>query len=223
MSRPDPFTERADERERMVRDQIAARGLGDPRVLAALGRVPRHRFVPPESAHQAYGDGPLPIGYGQTVSQPYVVACMTAAASLGPGERVLEIGAGSGYQTAVLAELGAEVLALEIVPELARDAAGRLADLGYDVRVEARDGGGGDPGGAPWDVILSAAAPVDVPRAWTEQLAPGGRLILPLGAEVQDLVVLRRSPGGLTREVLFPVRFVPLTGAASGSGRRPLS
>ncbi len=202
-------------RERMVRRQVEARGVRDPRLLAALRAVPRHELVPPEWREEAYRDEPLPIGHGQTISQPYVVAAMTEALDLQPGERVLEIGTGSGYQAAVLAELGTEVFSIEIVPELAERARTDLARLGYArVRVRAGDGYRGWPEEAPFDAIVVTAAPDHVPEALTEQLAVGGRLVMPLGRGVQELVRITRTEGGLAREHLFDVRFVPMTGEA---------
>ena len=205
----------AAERERMVAEQLAARGIVDERVLDALRRVPRERFVPAGLERQAHQDRPLAIGYGQTISQPFIVGFMSAALALEGHERVLEVGAGSGYQTAVLAELAREVWALEIVPELCAAARARLAELGYGrVQVHCADGHAGWPAAAPFDAILLAAAPERVPAPLLEQLAPGGRLILPLGAREQTLVLLRRSPAGVERQELLPVRFVPMTGRA---------
>lgn len=207
----------------MVATQLAARDVSDQRVLAAMRRVPRHAFVPPELARHAYEDGPLPIGHGQTISQPYVVARMVQAALPRPGGRVLEVGAGCGYQTAVLAELAAEVVALEIVPELAEDCAQRLAALGCPARVLCADGGAGHAAGAPWDAVVVAAAPPSVPAALVDQLAPGGRLVLPVGEADQRLIAVRREGEGVRVQELFPVRFVPLTGAAFRADGGPLS
>jgi protein-L-isoaspartate(D-aspartate) O-methyltransferase len=197
----------------MVSHQIQARGITDPRVLAALSRVPRHLFVPPDLASSAYGDHPLPIGQGQTISQPYIVALMSQWAEVQPGEKVLEVGTGSGYQAAVLAELTDRVFSIEIIPELAQTAAARLAALGYaQIRVKAGDGYLGWPEEAPFDAILVTAAAPAVPAALAAQLKEGGRLVIPLGAAYgyQTLVRLRKLKGELKEEEQLPVRFVPL-------------
>lgn len=200
-------------RARMVEDQIRKRGIDDARVLAAMEKVPRHELVPPAFRHLAYRDGPLPIGEGQTISQPYVVAYMTQALGLEPGDRVLEVGTGSGYQAAILAELAGEVYTIEIVPALARRAAEDLDRLGYkNVFVREGDGYRGWPEKAPFDAVIVTAAPETVPRPLLDQLAPGGRMILPLGDEDQRLVLIRRDAEGITRKELLPVRFVPMTG-----------
>jgi protein-L-isoaspartate(D-aspartate) O-methyltransferase len=201
-------------RARMVDEQIAARGVHDPRVLAALRRIPRHEFVPEAVRDEAYEDRPLAIGDGQTISQPYIVAVMTELARVGPKSRVLEVGTGSGYQAAVLAEVAAEVWSVEIVPALAARAAATLARLGYD-RVHLRQGDGwrGWPEAAPFDAILVTAAAPHVPPALRAQLAPAGRLVIPVGdADDQALEVHTRGANGFTVERVFPVRFVPLTG-----------
>ena len=200
-------------RRRMVEEQIAGRGIHDARVLAALGRVPRHEFVPAELRDQAYADGPLPIGEAQTISQPYVVAAMTELARLGPHSRVLEVGTGSGYQAAVLAEVAGEVYTIEIVAPLAARARATLDRLGYQ-RVKSRQGDGhrGWPEAAPFDAILVTAAAPSVPPALLEQLAPDGRLVIPVGRDDQQLEVHHRTPRGVEVERVFPVRFVPLTG-----------
>jgi protein-L-isoaspartate(D-aspartate) O-methyltransferase len=198
-------------RERMVRDQIEARGITDRRTLAALRKVERHRFVPPELAPLAYEDHALPIGEEQTISQPYVVAAMTEAIRLSGGESVLEIGTGSGYQAAVLAEMGAKVYTIEILPDLARAARARLADLGYRT-VEVKEGNGwaGWPEKAPFDaIVVTAAAPV-VPDALKAQLRDGGRLVIPVGDDEQELRLLTRHGRAFEEKRLFPVRFVPL-------------
>jgi protein-L-isoaspartate(D-aspartate) O-methyltransferase len=203
-------------RERMVRDQLRARGVHDPRVLAAMATVPRHEFVPAALVERAYEDSPLPIGHGQTISQPYVVALMAELAAPDPGSRVLEIGTGCGYQAAVLAVLAREVVTIEIVASLAREAAERLAALGYaNVRVRHGDGHRGAPDVAPFDAILVAAAPEHVPAALLDQLAPGGRLVLPVGLAEQELRVYRRTADGIVMEHVCPVSFVPMTGAPS--------
>jgi len=214
-----PAAARADERERMVRTQLRARDIDDPRVLAAMRSVPRHEFVPPELAFAAYEDGPLPIGHEVTISQPYIVALMTQLAGVGPGERVLDVGTGSGYQAAVLAAMGAEVYGIEIIEPLATAAAERLARLGYAATIRAGDGWAGWPEHAPFDAIVLAAAPADVPAALTEQLAVGGRLVLPVGdRRRQELVVVTRTERGLERRSVLPVAFVPMTGQARRSG-----
>jgi protein-L-isoaspartate(D-aspartate) O-methyltransferase len=197
----------------MVRDQVTAREVRDPRVLAAMRKIRRHLFVPPEWQSLAYADGPLPIGHGQTISQPYIVAFMTEALELKPGDRVLEIGTGSGYQATVLAELVREVYSIEIVGPLAKEAEMRLQRLGYvNVRVRSGDGYRGWPEAAPFDAIIVTAAPDHVPAPLLEQLALNGRLILPVGRSNQNLIRIRRSSTGLKKETLLPVRFVPMTG-----------
>jgi protein-L-isoaspartate(D-aspartate) O-methyltransferase len=197
----------------MVRDQIASRGVREARVLAAMERVPRHRFVPGRSAQEAYGDYPVAIGDGQTVSQPYIVAYMIEALGLPPGARVLEIGTGCGYQAAVLAETGFQVWTIEIRPRLAEEAAELLERLGYGgtrVQVRCGDGNDGWPEAAPFDGIIGAAAARVVPPALLDQLAPTGVLVLPVGVEEQVLWRYRRTPGGFQGEELFAVRFVPM-------------
>jgi protein-L-isoaspartate(D-aspartate) O-methyltransferase len=207
---PDP----ARERRRMVEEQIRARGVRDRRVLSALLAVERHRFVPADLQDEAYADHPLPIGSGQTISQPYVVAVMTELARIGPGDRVLEVGTGSGYQAALLSVLAQEVWSIEIVPELAARARALLAELGYrNVHVETGDGYRGWPGAAPFDAIVVTAAPPRVPPPLLEQLAPGGRLVIPVGeGDEQVLEVWERTPDGVRVAREFPVRFVPMTG-----------
>jgi protein-L-isoaspartate(D-aspartate) O-methyltransferase len=203
-------------RERMVREQIEPRAIRDAKTLAALRKVPRHLFVPGEVSHLAYEDYPLPIGEGQTISQPYIVAYMTEALRLRGGEKVLEIGTGSGYQAAILAEIAAEVYSIEIVTSLAASAAERLAALGFtNVRVRAGDGYRGWPEAAPFDGILVTAAPDHVPQPLVDELKPGGRLVIPVGADSQELrVLVKRADGGLDEERSLPVRFVPMTGEA---------
>jgi protein-L-isoaspartate(D-aspartate) O-methyltransferase len=203
-------------RRRMVERQIAARGVRDPRVLRAMGFVPRERFVPEQERSRAYSDSPLPIGGGQTISQPYIVAFVSEALELSHGDRVLEIGAGSGYAAAVLAAMGAEVVTVERDPVLAGRARSALEQAGYTgVRVVDGDGSLGWPPGAPYDAISVTAAAPTIPVALTDQLADGGRMVIPVGgfAEGQRLVRIRRSGGGeLRREELLAVRFVPLVG-----------
>jgi len=204
-------------RERMVRTQIAARGVGDPAVLEAMRGVPREAFLPPELGEFAYSDAPLPIERGQTISQPYIVALMAAAAKLGPGDRVLEIGTGSGYAAAVLGCIAREVYTVERHEELAKLAADRLTKLGFaNVSVRYGDGSLGWSEHAPYDAIVVAAGGPTVPKALLDQLAPGGRLVIPVGEGrgVQQLLrVTREADGRLRREALGDVRFVPLIGA----------
>jgi len=203
------------QREQMVKFQIEDRGVTNTTVLAAMRKVPRHEFVPEFARPHAYDDRPLPIGEGQTISQPYIVALMTDLARLKPGERVLEVGTGSGYQAAVLAEVGAEVYTIEILEPLARSAAARLKRLGYEkVEVKAGDGYLGWKEHAPFDAILVTAAAEPVPPPLIEQLKPGGRLVMPLGQpwETQVLVVIEKDASGKTRtRRIAPVVFVPLT------------
>jgi len=209
--------ERVEERAAMVEEQIRRRGVSDEAVLRAMGEVPRHRFVPASLQRAAYDDGPLPIGLGQTISQPYIVALMTEAARIPPGGKVLEVGTGSGYGAAVASRLAREVISIEIIPELAEAAAARLRALGFDnVRVLTGDGYRGVPAEAPFDAIIVTAAPDHVPEPLKEQLAPGGRLVIPVGPEggVQELLVLTKTEHGLREEKLIPVRFVPMTGEA---------
>ena len=193
--------------------QLKREGIRDAAVLAALASVPRHEFVPPRLAAAAYDDMPLPIGHGQTISQPYIVALMTELLELSGGERVLEIGTGCGYQTAVLAALGCEVYTVERVAALARAAARRLQQLGYRVHTRVGDGYEGWPDEAPFDAILVTAAAAVVPAALQEQLAVGGRMVIPVGApdEVHALtVVRRREDGSFSSTPVAPVRFVPM-------------
>jgi protein-L-isoaspartate(D-aspartate) O-methyltransferase len=203
-------------RERMVERQIAARGIRDPAVLVAMRCVPRHEFVNAEYLDQAYADRPLPIGVGQTISQPYIVAYMTEALELGPDDRVLDVGAGSGYQTAVLAEIARAVYSIEIVAPLARRAARKLRELGYrNVRLICGDGHRGWPEAAPFDAVLLSAAPARIPQPLVEQLAMGGRLVAPVGPGFDQVVQrLRKTPRGVVSEGLIDVRFVPMTGGS---------
>src|SRR5213594_1610202 len=211
----DPY---AAERARMVREQIERRGVSDPRVLRAMESVPRHLFVPEAFRASAHDDGPLPIGEGQTISQPYIVAFMSEAIRPRPTDRVLEIGTGSGYQTAVLSRLVQHVDTIEVRPRLADMARQRLRELGFaNVTVQVGDGHRGLPEQAPFDAIIVTAAPQEVPPALLQQLAVGGRLVIPLGTLDQELVRVTRREDGTDREFLLPVRFVPLTREA----RRP--
>ena len=204
----------ATEREHMVRWQIDARGVHDPAVLAAMRSVPRHEFVPAEYLDLAYSDRPLPIGLDQTISQPYIVAYMTEALEPHPEDRILEVGTGSGYQAAVLAEVARRVYTLEISPVLARRAARTLRQLGYrSVFVIAADGRRGLPRAAPFDGILLAAAPARLPEPLIEQLAEGGRIVGPVGRGIDQVLRRWRKQGGrVVAEDLIPVRFVPMTG-----------
>ncbi|MBN2576478.1 MAG: protein-L-isoaspartate(D-aspartate) O-methyltransferase [Deltaproteobacteria bacterium] len=206
---------RAAARAEMVTSQIAARGVVDRAVLAAMRKVPRHEFVPANVADLAYADRPLPIGERQTISQPYIVALMSELAALKPGARVLEIGTGSGYQAAVLSELGALVYTIEIVAPLAERAAATLGRLGYaEVRTRVGDGYRGWPEAAPFDAIVVTAAPPAVPAPLKEQLKIGGRLVLPVGTYEQDLRVITRTAQGYDERDVIPVLFVPMTGEA---------
>ncbi len=209
----DPF---ATARATMVRDHLAKRDISDARVLAAMGRVPRHRLIPPQLQSEAYADRPLSIGHNQTISQPYIVAFMSQALELQPSDKVLEIGTGSGYQAAILAELARTVYSIEIVAPLAEQAAIDLAALGYkSIHLRTGDGYVGWPDEAPFDaIILTAAPPKAVPRPLLDQLAEGGRLVAPVGTGIQELVRYRKVDGELQLEKLLAVRFVPMTGEA---------
>jgi protein-L-isoaspartate(D-aspartate) O-methyltransferase len=198
----------------MVRTQIAPREISDPAVLDAMGMVPRHLFVPESIRRAAYDDRPLPIGSGQTISQPYIVALMTQLLRPDEDMRVLEIGTGSGYQAAVLAEIVDTVYTIEIVPELARSAADLLKSLKYDnIVVRAGDGYAGWPEKQPFDGIIVTAAPETVPPPLLDQLAEGGRMVIPVGPQwwTQHLTLIRKHEGKLSQERIIPVRFVPFT------------
>ncbi|RKY63765.1 MAG: protein-L-isoaspartate O-methyltransferase [Candidatus Latescibacterota bacterium] len=202
-------------RERMVEEQIEARGIKDSLVLAAMRKVPRHLFVPERYRSEAYADHPLPIGYGQTISQPYIVAYMTEALRLKGGEKVLEIGTGSGYQAAVLAEIADSVFTIEIIPELAESARERLRRLGYkNIFVLCGDGYRGWPEHAPFDAIIVTAAPDHIPGPLVEQLKVGGRMVIPVGSVYQELFLVVKTERGVEKRPLLPVRFVPMTGEA---------
>lgn len=204
-------------RERMVREQLQNRDVKNARVLAAMRKVPRHRFVPDSLINSAYDDNPLPLILGQTISQPYIVGYMTQALELRGGERVLEIGTGSGYQAAVLAELVAEVYTIEILPELAAQAQSTLGDLGYsNIRIRCGDGYLGWPEAAPFDHIIVTAAPDHIPQPLIDQLKTGGTMIIPVGRMDQDLILLEKGERGISRRSTIPVRFVPMTGRAQG-------
>lgn len=209
-------------REQMVREQLQARDVKDPAVLAAMRKVERHRFVPGNLVDSAYEDNPLPLTLGQTISQPYIVGYMTQALDLHGGERVLEIGTGSGYQAAVLAELVSEVYTIEILPELAAHARSTLDALGYkNIQIRCADGYLGWPEAAPFDRIIVTAAPDHIPQPLIDQLKPGGKMIIPVGRMDQELVLLEKSDRGISRRTTIPVRFVPMTGRAQGERRGP--
>ncbi len=204
----DPF---ASQREQMVEEQIVQRGIRDRRVLEAMQKVPRHRFVPPELRDRAYRDCPLPIGHGQTISQPYIVAFMTEAAHITPESVVLEIGTGSGYQAAILAELARQVYSLERLPLLATQAQQTLATLGYrNVEVRQGDGYQGWPEHAPYDAIVVTAAPPTLPLLLLDQLAMGGTLVVPVGEASQSLLIIQKDRQGFVQKGAFPVQFVPM-------------
>jgi len=209
----DPYR---DLRERMVETQIEARGVRDREVLRAMRTVPRHRFMPKVTWSSAYVDSPVAIGEEQTISQPYIVALMTGLAEVGPGQKVLEIGTGSGYQAAVLAEMGADVYSIEIIEPLAKRARQALDETGYG-RVHTRIGDGyqGWPEEAPFDAVVVTAAPGHVPQPLKDQLAVGGRLVIPVGERFyQELMVIERTERGFREQSVLPVLFVPMTGEA---------
>jgi protein-L-isoaspartate(D-aspartate) O-methyltransferase len=210
---PAPET-RQREREEMVRRQIEARGVSDPATLQAMRNVPRHLFLPPERSRQAYTDSPVPIGQGQTISQPYIVAYMTEIVRPDREHRVLEIGTGSGYQAAVLAEIVSEVYTIEIIPELAHSGEKVLGELAYqNVKVKAGDGYYGWEEYAPFDAIVVTAAAEHIPPPLIEQLKEGGRMIIPVGSPfmTQNLMLVEKQNGRITTTSLMPVRFVPFT------------
>jgi protein-L-isoaspartate(D-aspartate) O-methyltransferase len=198
-------------REKMVEVQIAGRGIKNAKVLDAMGKVPRHFFVPEELRDSAYADGPLPIGAGQTISQPYIVAYMTEILELSGAERVLEVGTGSGYQTAVLAEIVKDVFTIEVVATLSQRAQDVLKSLGYvNIQFKIGDGTRGWKDFAPYEAIMVTAAPGSVPKVLQEQLQVGGRMIIPIGVDYQELVLVRREEKTFKETRLLPVRFVPL-------------
>ena len=207
----------AAQRQLMVQQQLMTRGINDNRVLEAMAKVPREEFVPPDSRAATYEDGPLPIGYGQTISQPYIVAFMTEQLRLSPTHRVLEIGTGSGYQAAILAELAGEVYTIELVEPLAKNAEATLQRLGYkNVHVKVGDGYKGWPEYAPFDAIIVTCAPDKVPHLLTDQLKESGRMIIPVGDRfAQQLYLLEKKNGQLKESVTLPVRFVPMEGEAT--------
>jgi protein-L-isoaspartate(D-aspartate) O-methyltransferase len=205
------------ERQRMVDEQLRARDIRSDRVLKAMLTVPRHLFVPEAQRAEAYRDAPLPIGYEQTISQPYIVAFMTQALDVNPDHRVLEIGTGSGYQAAVLGVLAKDVFTIEIVPPLAQRARETLTALGYrNIQVRTGNGYLGWPEHAPYDRIMVTAAPDEVPTALVEQLKVGGLMVIPVGTLIQELRVLRRTTTGMQTLGTLPVRFVPMTGKPKG-------
>lgn len=207
--------ERQKERQEMVSEQISARGIKSQRVLEAMRRVPRHEFIPSLFQDSAYDDTPVSIGHGQTISQPYIVAFMTESLDLKPTDKVLEIGTGCGYQSAVLSELSKDVYTIEIVDALGKTAAERLKKLGYkNVHTRVGDGYRGWPEQAPFDAIMVTAAPDHIPKALVAQLAEDGRLIIPVGHDVQNLMLLTKEDGKIVQKMLFPVKFVPMTGEA---------
>jgi len=200
-----------DQRKAMVDNQIINRGVSDPQTIKAMREVPRHLFVPKASQRFAYEDRPLPIGFSQTISQPYIVAFMTEAVQLTGNERVLEIGTGSGYQAAILAEITKEVYTIEIVKELAQQAEKRLKDLKYEnIVVKYGDGYQGIKEYAPYDVIVVTAAPNEVPQELINQLKIGGRMVIPVGSFYQKLYLITKNPDGISKKSLLPVRFVPM-------------
>lgn len=202
----------ADLRQAMVKDQIQARGVTDQRVLKAMLSVERHLFVPKSQQKFAYSDSPLPIGENQTISQPYIVALMTELLDLDGTEKILEIGTGSGYQAAVLGEVADTVFTIEIIPVLAHRAESLLTDLGYDnIVVKCGDGYLGWPEHAPFDAIIVTCAPSDIPQPLLDQLANGGRMVIPVGVYAQELVLVKKHGDSITRQSIIPVRFVPMT------------
>jgi protein-L-isoaspartate(D-aspartate) O-methyltransferase len=211
------------EREQMVRQQIRARGVKDPRLLEAMAKVPREEFVPADQRPYAYQDGPLPIGEGQTISQPYIVALMTELLEVKKGARILEIGTGSGYQAAILAELTPHVYTIEIIPTLAQRAEATLRRLGYHtVEVKTGDGYLGWPEHAPFDGVIVTCAPGQVPQPLRDQLAEGGRMVIPVGPQwtSQTLYLLRKKKGKLEQTAVIPVRFVPMVRRQHGGATR---
>ena len=194
-------------------DLLKSQGITSSTVLDAMRKVPRHKFVPLAQRHLAYQNRPLPIGHDQTISQPFIVGYMTEAASIAPGEKVLEIGTGSGYQAAVLAEVAKEVYTIEIIPELAEGARSVLRELGYkNVHVKTGNGYEGWPEHAPFDAIVVTAAPDEVPQALVNQLAVGGKMVIPVGITFQEMVIITRNESGVVERRTIPVRFVPMTG-----------
>ncbi len=203
------------EREKMVADTIVARNVSDKLVLSAMRKVPRHEFVPENMKRYAYEDRPLPIGEDQTISQPYIVALMTELLGLKGNEKVLEIGTGSGYQAAILAEIAKEVYTIEIIPSLAKSAEERLRRLGYkNIIVKIGDGYKGWEEHAPFDGIVVTAAPDHIPQPLVDQLKVGGKMVIPVGSMIQQLKVITKTESGIKEKSVLPVRFVPMTGEA---------
>lgn len=206
-------------RRDMVELQIRDRGISQPAVLRAMESVPRHLFVPEDRRDQAYTDGPLPIGWGQTISQPYIVALMTQLLDLGPHDKVLEIGTGSGYHAAVLSRVAGEVYTIEILDQLGRQAKSTLQQLGYgNVHTKVGDGYQGWPDEQPFDAIILTAAPPKIPQPLIDQLKMGGRMVVPVGSYLQDLKLITKTPQGLVQRTVAPVRFVPMTGEVQRKG-----
>lgn len=202
-------------RQAMVEDQIMARGITNSLVLEAMRKVPRHRFVPMPARDQAYNDHPLPIGLDQTISQPYIVALMSELLHLDGGEKVLEVGTGSGYQAAILAEIADSVFTIEIVSELVTRSRRILTELGYtNIVIALGDGYAGWEPEAPFDAIIVTCAPPEIPQPLLDQLAVGGRMVIPVGEQYQTLLLITRDDEGLHQEKIIPVRFVPMTGKA---------
>jgi protein-L-isoaspartate(D-aspartate) O-methyltransferase len=212
----------ATQRQKMVEQQLVARGIKDAHVLDAMAKVPREEFVPPESRAASYEDGPLPIGYGQTISQPYIVAFMTEQLRLKGSDRVVEVGTGSGYQAAILADVVSEVYSVEIVEPLAKNAEAILQRLGYkNVHVKFGDGYQGWPEAAPFDAIIVTCAPDKVPQSLVDQLKDGGRMVIPVGDRfAQQLYLLEKKNGQLKQSATLPVRFVPMTREAAKPGEK---
>jgi len=205
----------SEQRREMVENQLVPRGVSDSRVIEAMLKIPRHEFLPDYLGDYAYSDGPLPIGMGQTISQPYIVAYMTELLTLNKGDKVLEIGTGSGYQAAILAEIGCDVYTIEIVEILTLKARKVLKSLGYkNIHFKVDDGYAGWEGNAPYDAILVTAAPPEIPEPLTEQLKEGGKMVIPVGDYIQELILITKKKEGLEEERVTPVRFVPMTGEA---------
>ena len=201
------------QQRRELVEQLKSQGVTSKTVLDALLKVPRHRFVPPSYRHVAYENRPLPIGHEQTISQPFIVGYMTEAAEVAPSEKVLEIGTGSGYQAAVLAELAREVYTIEIIPPLAESARNLLSEMGYrNVQVKTGNGYEGWAEHAPFDAIVVTAAPEQVPKALVDQLAVSGKMVIPVGSTFQEMVIITKSETGVVERRTIPVRFVPMTG-----------
>jgi protein-L-isoaspartate(D-aspartate) O-methyltransferase len=211
--KPTAVSDFAAQRQRMVQEQLMPRGIREASVLAAMAKVPREEFIPADSRSASYEDGPLPIGYGQTISQPYIVAFMTEQLRPKPSDRLLEVGTGSGYQAAILAELVADVYTIEIIEPLAKNAEATLQRLGYkNVHVKVGDGYSGWPEYAPFDAIIVTCAPDHVPQQLTDQLKDGGRMVIPVGERfAQQLYLLEKQNGRLRESAVLPVRFVPMT------------